>query len=211
MIPNSTHQYTIKIDLKRQPLSQNDINKKVKLLKSTYRGNINFVIALLVLASGITYRALSLNFDSDLELFRICIYVGTWFGVFTGMMIDGDSKRKLQMITVGILTSSSSGLCASMLVMLFTEHAITWVTSVTILASALSSMWLLTYYDEVLKGLELLEAVNKKQLAYIKKAANHFDELNTFLEMVKRQGRPPLTAEYWAFREWVANKANSIA
>ena len=196
MIGNSGHHYIVEVDLRRQPLSQHDINEKVRFLKSTYKTNINFVVASLVLASGVTYRAISLNFDGNLELFKICIYVGVWFGAFTGMMIDGNGKRKLQMITIGVLTSSSCGLFASMIVMLFTEQASNWIASVTILASALSVMWLLTYYDEVLKGLELLRVVNKRQLAYIKKASSHFEELNTFFDKIKRQGRAPLTAEY---------------
>ena len=68
-------------------------------------------------------------------------------------------------------------------------------------------MWLMTYYDEILKGTESVKIVDDKGLYYIKKASSHFEELNQFSEKIRAQGRMPLAAEYWAYREWVQAKA----
>ncbi len=95
-----------------------------------------------------------------------------------------------------------------MLVMLIIGEATVWITSVNILASALACMWVLTRYDEVLKGIESTHPVDKKQFAYIRKASSYFEELYAFSEKIIAEDRMPLTSEYWAYREWVKTKAN---
>lgn len=94
-----------------------------------------------------------------------------------------------------------------MLVMLIIGEATVWITSVNILASALACMWVLTRYDEVLKGIESTHPVDKKQFAYIRKASSYFEELYAFSEKIIAEDRMPLTSEYWAYREWVKTKA----
>ena len=149
-----------------------------------------------------------LGYDIEHELFNISLYVGLWFGLFTGVMIDGNAKRKLHLVVIAVLISASSGLFASMLVMLLIGQATVWITSVNILASALACMWVLTRYDEVLKGIESTYFVDEKQFAYIRKASSHFEELYCFSEKIIMQNRLPLACEYWAYRDWVKRKAS---
>lgn len=207
MLESKDNQYAIKVDINGQALSQEEVEFTQKRLKASYKSNLSFVFAIFVLGAGVTYRAFALDFDKDHELFNISLYIGLWFGLFTGAMIDGNGLRKLQMIIVGIIISSSAGLFAAMLVMLFIGQATVWITSVNILASSLASMWVLTRYDEVLQGIESTRFVTEKQFSYIKKASSHFKELTLFSEKIIAEERMPLAGEYWAFREWVQNKA----
>ena len=78
-----------------------------------------------------------------------------------------------------------------------------WITSINILASALANMWVMTRYDEVLKGVESVSTVNNKQFSYIKKVTMTSKVLYQFSEKIIAEGRMPLRAEYWAFRDWV--------
>ncbi len=80
------------------------------ILRSLYISNLSFVFAIFVLGVAVTSRAIMLDYDKDFELFNISLYVGLWFGLFTGVMIDGDAKRKLQLVIVAILISASAGL-----------------------------------------------------------------------------------------------------
>ena len=175
-----------------------------------YISNLSFIFALLVLGIAVTSRAMMLGYDKEHELFNISLYVGLWFGLFTGMMIDGSATRKLQLVIVAILISASSGLFTSMLTMLIIGHMTVWITSVNILASALACMWVLTRYEEVLKGIESTYFVNNKQFAYIRKASSHFEELYTFSEKIIAEDRLPLASEYWAYRDWVKTRAAQL-
>lgn len=202
------HKYSITVNLKGKPSSQNDIDLTVKYLKSKFRGNLNFVLVILALAIGVAFRAITLQYDNDLELFQISLYIGFFFGLFAGSMIDGGIKRKSQVAIVGIIFCSSASLCSSMLMTLMVGHLTDWISSINMLASALAGMWLMTYYDEVLKGLDSVKDVNRQEFLYIKKASSHFEELNTFTEQIREQDRMPLVAEYWAFRDWIKQKAS---
>jgi len=95
-----------------------------------------------------------------------------------------------------------------MLVVLFQGYMASWVMSVNILASALGSMWVLTYYDAVIQSQDSLHYVNEKQFLYIEKAANHFEELDSLRAEIEGLGRKPLVGEYWAVVDWVHKKAN---
>lgn len=209
MDENLFDKYAINVDLKAPPLSRADIESKLHTIKVAYRNNLSFVLALVTLAAGVAFRAISLNYDGNYELFKLSLHIGAWFGLFAGAMIDGDRYRKLQMIIVGIIVSSAAGLFASMLVTLIVGHTTIWITSINILACALATMWLMTHYDEVLKGFDSIKKVSDKEFSYIKKAASHFDELDAYCDELREQKRAPLVAEYWAFREWVKQKANS--
>jgi len=204
---NFLDRYAINVNLKEFALSQADIDNKVNTIKAAY--SLSFVLALVTLAIGVTFRAITLNYDSDYELFKISLHIGAWFGLFAGVMIDGNRKRKLQMVIVGIIVSIVAGLFASMMVTLLVGQTTIWITSINILASALATMWLMTHYDEVLKGFDSAKIVNDKEFSYIKKAASHFEELDSYCEGLKQQDRMPLVAEYWAFRDWVKQKANN--
>ncbi|MCF6190310.1 MAG: hypothetical protein L3J51_07520 [Cocleimonas sp.] len=207
MFDSKDNQYAVSIDLKGKPLSVDELVLKHSRLKYFYKSNLSFILAIFVLGAAVTYRAIMLDYDKEHELFNISLYVGLWFGLFTGVMIDGDARRKFQMVVVGITISASSGLFASMLVMLMLGQATVWITSVNILASALACMWVLTRYDEVLKGIESIHYVDQKQFSYIQKASSHFEELYTFSEKIIAENRLPLTCEYWAYRDWVKAKA----
>lgn len=207
MFDSKNNQYVVSVDIADKPLSKEELASKKHCLKSIYISNLSFIFAIFVLGIAVTYRAIMLDYDKDFELFNISLYVGLWFGLFTGVMIDGDAKRKLQLVIVAILISASAGLFASMLVMLIIGQATVWITSVNILASALACMWVLTRYDEVLKGIESTHPVDKKQFAYIRKASSYFEELYAFSEKIIAEDRMPLISEYWAYREWVKTKA----
>lgn len=207
MFDSKDNQYVVSINLKGKPLSIEELVLKHSRLKSFYKSNLSFILAVFVLGVAVTYRAIMLDYDKEHELFNISLYIGLCFGLFTGVMIDGDAKRKFQLVAVGIIISASSGLFASMLVMLMLGQATVWITSVNILASALACMWVLTRYDEVLKGIESIHFVDQKQFSYIRKASSHFEELYAFSEKIIAEERLPLACEYWAYRDWVKAKA----
>lgn len=203
--------HAIEVNLYGQPLSEPEIEEQRKRLKTVYSTYLNYILAIFVLGAAVSYRALSLDFDSEYELFKLSLYIGLWFGLFTGLMIDGNAKRKLQMIIVGILVSTSTNLFASMLVTLFVGEPAIWITSINILASALGSMWVLTSYDEVIQGFDSIKFTNKRQQYYINKAAEHFEEIKLFKQKIEKLGRDPIIGEYWATREWIQNKINSTS
>ncbi len=82
MLNKSHNQYALQIDLKGQPLTQLDIDASQKRLWSTYRSHLNFVLAIFALGIGVTYRAITLNYDSEFELLNVSLYIGLWFGLF---------------------------------------------------------------------------------------------------------------------------------
>lgn len=197
----------ISVDLKTQPLTIEEITLSQEKFKSHFKSNLSFILAVVVLGAGVAFRAITLNYDNELELFNISLYIGLWFGVFTGFMIDGSAKRKLQMVFVAVILSASASLFAAMLITLFVGYPTIWISSLNILASALACMWVLTHYDEVLKGIEALRVVDEKQFSYIRKASSNFDELYRFSEKIIAEERMPINAEYWAYRDWVKEKA----
>lgn len=201
--------HAIEVNLYGQPRSISELDEQHKLLKSTYGTYLNYILAIFVLGSAVSYRALSLDFDSEYELLKISLYIGLWFGLFTGLMIDGNSKRKLQMVIVGIIVSTSSSLFASMLVTLFVGEPATWITSINILASALGSMWVLTSYDGIIQGFDSIKFADERQKIYISKAADHFEEIKLFKQKIESLDREPIIGEYWATRDWIQNKINT--
>ena len=209
MNSNKINLHAIEVNLYGQPISQEEIDDQRKRLRSTYSTYLNYILAIFVLGAAVSYRALSLDFDSEHELFTISLYIGLWFGLFTGLMIDGNGKRKLQMVVVGIIVSTSANLFASMLVTLFLGEPATWITSINILASALGSMWVLTSYDEIIQGFDSIKFADRRQQFYIDKAAEHFEEIKLFKEKIEKLGREPVIGEYWATRDWIQNKINN--
>jgi hypothetical protein len=207
MFDSKYNQYVVFVDIADKPLSKIELVLKKNSLKYIYLSNLSFIFAMFVLGVAVTYRAIMLGYDKDLELFNIGLTIGLWFGLFTGLMIDGNAKRKLQLVIVAILISASAGLFASMLIMLIIGQATVWITTMNVLASALACMWVLTYYDDVLKGIESTRAVDKKQFAYIRNASSYFEELYIFSEKIVAEDRRPFTSEYWAYREWIKTKA----
>jgi hypothetical protein len=181
MFDANNSSFNLSINLKGKALSINEISQTQQHLKRFHKSNLSFIVAILVLGMAVTYRAITLDYDKDFELFNISLYIGLWFGLFTGIMIDGNAKQKLQLILVGVIISSSASLFGSMLVMLIIGQPTVWITSMNILACALASMWVLTRYDEVLKGIESTTIVDEKQFAYIRKASSNFErEIFTF-------------------------------
>lgn len=207
MFDSKYNQYVVLVDIADKPLSKEELVRKKSSLKSLHISNLSFIFAIFVLGISVTYRAITLGYDKDLVLFNISLFVGLWLGLFTGVTIDGGVKRKLQLIIVAVLISASAGLFASMLIMIIIGQATIWITSVNFLASALACIWVLTRYDEVLKGIESTHFVDQKQFTYIRKASSYFEELYTFSEKIIAEDRMPLTSEYWAYRKWVTTKA----
>ncbi len=199
-------QLGIKFDIDGKALSQGEISQAKKHLKIKSKSNLSFIIAVVVLGAAVSYRAITLDYDKELELFHISLYIGMWFGVFTGLMIDGTIKRKLQMVMVAVILSSSASLFLSMLAVLLMGHATVWISSFNILASALACMWVLTRYDEVIKAKESIKAVNDKQFHFIRKASANFSKLYHFSEKIIAEDRAPLVGEYWAYRDWIRSK-----
>ena len=192
----------------REPIDQDEVNRLKAGLKQIHRNYLNYIAALFVLAAGVSYRVISLDFAIGIELFEVSLNIGLWIGLFTGFMANGDKQRRIRISIVSICVSASASLVAAMLVVLLQGYMASWVMSINILASALGSMWVLTYYDQIFQGLESLESVNEKQLLYINKAADHFEELEEFRLKIEQQGRKPLVAEYWAIANWIHHKAN---
>jgi len=201
------HHKLTAINLKGKALSQNDIQKLKKHLRVAFSNNISFILAMLVLSIGVTYRALTLGYDNEHELFKISLYIGLWFGIFIGLMINGNLQRKLFMVFVAISVAASAGLFASMLVVMLVGETTNWIVSINILASSLGSMWVLTYFDEVLKAWDSIATVNEKEFNFIRRSSTLFEELYHFSEKIIAEDRMPLTAEYWAYRDWIKKRA----
>ena len=198
------HLYEVNLD--QQPGTADEIEQHKSRLRRVYINHLSYILGIIVLGTAVTFRALDLGIDKVPELFHISLYSGLWTGLFAGLMIDGHITRKLKLVITGITVCTFSSLLASMLVMLFLGDPVTWITSINILACALAGMWLLTSYDEILKGFESTQIVDEVQLLYVKKAGKYFQEFNQFNEQIKRQGRFPITAEYWAMRDSIQNK-----
>lgn len=194
-------------DLNRVPVSQSDIDSIRRSLRSAHFSHLNLVVAIVVLSAGLTVRTVALGYDHALEILHLGIYVGSAFGIFAGLWGGETNLGRLRSMGIGILICCSSSLAASMLITLMMGEAVVWISGVSILASALASMWLLTYYDEVIAQLHLLKNVDREQFSYIKKASESFELLSDYIENLRRQGRLPLIGEYWAFREWIEERA----
>ena len=196
------------IDLHSKPASEDEIQLLNNQLNAIHRNYLNYVVAILVLACGVSYRVMSLDFELGVSLFEVSINIGLWLGMFTGFMANGDRRTRIKICIISIIVSASASVFAAMLTVLFLGYMESWIMSVNILASALGSMWVLTYYDEVNQAREALRYVDDKQLAFFKKAAQQFEELESFRLKIKGQGRRPLLGEYKAILEWIHIKAN---
>ncbi len=201
------NQQARRLSLNTQPINQEEVNRLKAGLMQVHRNYLNYIAGLFVLGAGVSYRVMSLDFEVGIELFEVSLNIGLWIGLFTGFMANGDKQRRIRISIVSICVSASASLLAAMLVVLSQGYMASWVMSINILASALGSMWVLTYYDQVIQGLESLESVNEKQFLYINKAAGHFEELEEFRRSIEQQGRKPLVAEYRAIVDWVHYKA----
>ena len=208
MLESEVSKSAIKVDLYGTPISPSEIELRVKHLKSVYKDYLNYILASIVLAMGVTFRAISLEYDHIIELCKVGLNVGMWIGLFTGFMISGNGLRRLHLITVSIVLSTAASLLASMSMTLALGYVTEWVTSLNILASALACMWMLTYYDEVVIGLDSLQVVNQSENRFVEKAASYFEDLDSFRQKILAQGRLPLAGEYWAIRDWVDEKKN---
>ena len=197
------------VNLHSKPATELEIESINHQLRVVHRNYMNYIFALFVLACGVTYRVISLDFDTGVYLFEISTNIGLWLGMFTGFMATGDKRNRIKICLVSVIVSASCSVFAAMMVVLFMGYMDSWIMSINILASALGSMWVLTYYDEVNQACDALKYVNDKQLQFFKKAAKHFDELDSFHQKICDQGRRPLIGEYWAVLEWIHNKANS--
>ena len=196
-------QYAIQVDLLGRPITQPEIALNKKQLKSVFRDYLHYIAGLLVLASGVTYRAFSLGYEQISELFEIGVYIGFWMGLFTGFMSSGDQKRRFHLILVSIVVSTSAGLFASMLVTMFVSYTTPWISSIAILASALACMWVLTYYEGLIVGLDSLQYASAKQAQLLSRAVKRFPELADFKQQLEEQDRPLLLGEYWAIQDWL--------
>ncbi len=197
------------IDLQGKPVSEEEIQSLNKQLGILHQNHMNYVAAILVLACGVSYRVISLDFEMGVELFEISINIGLWLGMFTGFMANGDRRARLKICIVSIIVSASSSVFAAMITVLFLGYMDSWIMSINILASALGSMWVLTCYDEVNQAREALRYIDDKQFAFFNRAAEQFEELDSFRLGIQAQGRRPLIGEYWAMREWIRLRANS--
>ncbi len=200
---DQSKQYAIKVDLLGRAITETEIESNKSQLKSVYRDYLNYMLALIVLAAGVSYRAFSLEYEQISKLFEIGIYIGFWMGLFTGFMSSGDKKRRLHLILVSIIVSTAAGLFASMLVTLFVSYTTSWISSIAILASALACMWVLTHYEELIVGFDSLKFASAKQAKLLGQAAARFPELERFQQQVEEQGRPLLLGEYWAVQDWL--------
>ena len=197
------------IDLHSKPASEDEIHTLNVQLNSIHKNYLNYVAAIVVLACGVSYRVMSLDFEMGVELFEVSINIGLWLGMFTGFMANGDRRSRIKICILSIVVSASASVFAAMLTVLFLGYMESWIMSINILASALGSMWVLTYYDEVIQAREALRYIDDKQLVFFKKAAQQFEELESFLIKINNQGRRPLIGEYRAILEWIHIKANS--
>lgn len=210
MSEKKIQQLVVHADIKAQPLSLIQIKDLKKQLKSTFRLYLNFIIGIFVMGAVVSYRTISLGYDTDLELLKISLYVGLSLGFFTGLMVSGDAMRRFKMIVISIIFSISVSLFSGMLTTLVIGGLVNWISSIVILGSALGCMWVLTHYDVVLKGLESLEFVDEKQFAFVKNAGLRFDVINSFNHKIAKEERIPTVGEYWVMDEWIRNQSEGV-
>ena len=196
-------------DIYSKPVTRDEIDALKSYFKSRHKNYLNYIAALFVLAAGTAYRVMGLDFETGVELFEVSVNIGLWIGLFTGFMANGERRIRVRIATVSIIVSASASVFAAMMMVLYLGYMESWFMSVNILASALGSMWVLIYYDGVIQGLESLKFVTEKQLLFVNRAAQHFEELDLFNQKIADQGRKPLTAEYWAILDWIHKKANA--
>ena len=194
---------TIIFDIDSPPLDSDQLASLRSSLREKYFIHLNGVITLIVLAALVTLKVISLDFEQDRELLHISFYIGCGIGLFSGISVKGNSLMRLQIIIVGMVVCSAAGLGASMLMTLLLGYTPSWISSINIIASAMASMWLLTYYDETVKAISSIKHVNHTQLDYIIKAANHFDSLMKYAKSIHKKEREPVMGEYWVIRDWV--------
>lgn len=197
------------IDLLKLPATKDEIKQFERQLAIIHRNYLNYIAAMLVLACGVTYRVISLDFSTGVELFEISVNIGLWLGMFTGFMANGSRRARIRICIISIVVSASCSVFAAMLTVLLVGYLASWVMSVNIMASALGGIWVLTYYDELQQARESLRYVDDQQLAFFKKAADQFEELESLHKRILETGRRPLIGEYRAMLEWIHNKANT--
>lgn len=207
MFDNKAKPLFVSVDINDQPLSLIELQDIKKRLKSTFRTYLDYILGLFVMGGVVSYRAISLDFDPDFELLKICLYIGSSLGFFTGLMTSGNMNRKFKMIVASIIVSTSASLFSGMLVTLLVGGLVNWISSICILGGALGCMWVLTHYDVVLKGLESIEFVDAKKFTYVKNIGQRFDEINTFNHKIAEQERIPTVGEFWAMEEWVTKQS----
>ncbi len=70
-------QLLLAIDITQQPLSNSDLDARRQRLKILHRTYLSAILGIFVLGAVVSYRAISLGFDTDeLELFKMSLYIG---------------------------------------------------------------------------------------------------------------------------------------
>ena len=188
------------------PLDTNQLDTLRSSLRETYIGYLTGVITLIVVAAIITLKVMSLGYEQYKELLHLSIYIGCGIGFFSSVTIRATMLMRIQFTVIGIAVCTAAGLSCSMFLMLVLGYAPNWISSINILASALASMWLLTYYDANVKAISSIKYVNSNQLAYIIKVANHFDSLMSYAKSIHQKDREPVMGEYWVILDWINDR-----
>ena len=165
------------------------------------------VATLLVLAIIISLKTLSIGIEDDRELLNISLYIGVIMGLLSGASVNGSHKLRIQIMTIGMIVCSSSSIGCSMFVILCLGKTPPWIISVSILASAFACMWLLTYYDGIVKAISSVKCVNDNQLDYILHVVNQSELLMDYAKNILNKGRKPIIGEYWAIQEWISENS----
>ncbi len=200
----------IPVDLKKRPLSVDELKQRKKQLKSTLRFQHNLIIGIFVLGVAVSYQTIFLGYDTgDLELFKLSLYVGLWLGLFTGLMTSGTAMRRFKMTFISLIVSASGSLFTAMMTTLLIGGLADWIASMSILGGAMGCMWVLTHYDVALKGYESIALVNAQQFSFIKKVGRRFDEINRFNHQIANQDRIPTVGEFWAIKDWFRSQSST--
>ena len=199
------------VNLKGEPLSIESLEQKRHHLVATLRHYHHFIVGIFILGSSISYLTITLGYDTDeRELLQMSLYVGLWLGLFTGLMINGNTLRRVKMVVISLLVSTSSSLFVAMLTTLMVGGLAPWISSMNILGGAMGCMWVLTYYDVATKAFESTAEVNEAQFSFIKKLGQRFPDINTFNYKIADLERIPTVGEFWAMEEWFTqNNANN--
>jgi len=105
------------------PMGSDQLISMRSWLRAKYFTYLNGVIALTVLAVGITIRVMTLEFDQARELLHISLYIGGWIGLFAGISIKGDTLTRVQMTMIGMVVCTAASLGSAMLMTLLVGYA----------------------------------------------------------------------------------------